>query len=151
MSLTLSLSPLSIQNTPTSSTPSSEAPSLSTAAELLLGAVAGTLAQIFTIPVSVIATRQRVGRPAKLLGSDIPNEAVVDSQTDDSFLGVAREIVDEEGVTGLWLGLKPGLVLTVNSATTYGVFERVKGMVLLAQGATAKLPPYMSFLLSAKH
>ncbi|RXW16323.1 hypothetical protein EST38_g9528 [Candolleomyces aberdarensis] len=124
----------------------SKAPTLSTAAELLLGAVAGALAQIFTIPVSVIATRQQVGRPAKLR-SDIPTEAVVDNQTDDSFLGVAREIIDEEGVTGLWLGLKPGLVLTVNPAITYGVFERVKGIVLLAKGA--KLSPYMSFLIGA--
>ena len=32
-----------------------------TAAELLLGALAGGLAQIFTIPVSVIATRQQLG------------------------------------------------------------------------------------------
>lgn len=115
---------------------------------MLLGAVAGALAQIFTIPVSVIATRQQVGRPAKLR-SDIPTEAVVDNQTDDSFLGVAREIIDEEGVTGLWLGLKPGLVLTVNPAITYGVFERVKGMVLLAKGGTVKLSPYMSFLIGA--
>ena len=38
------------------------APPLSTAAELLLGAAAGALAQIFTIPVSVIATRQQIGR-----------------------------------------------------------------------------------------
>ncbi len=35
---------------------------LSTAAELALGAVAGGLAQIFTIPVAVIATRQQIGR-----------------------------------------------------------------------------------------
>ena len=92
--------------------PGSKLPPLSTAAELILGAVAGALAQIFTIPVSVIATRQQVGRPEGPAGNGL------DKEVDDSFLGVAREIIDEEGVTGLWLGIKPGLVLTVNPAMT---------------------------------
>lgn len=125
-------------------------PPLSTVAELLLGAIAGALAQIFTIPVSVIATRQQVGRKnqsktsTSLLGSE--------QKDDDSFLAVAREIIDEEGVTGLWLGIKPGLVLTVNPAITYGVFERVKGLILLAQsttGAGSRLSPLMSFFIGA--
>ncbi|KAF5341807.1 hypothetical protein D9611_001658 [Ephemerocybe angulata] len=127
--------------------PGSKLPALSTAAELLLGALAGALAQIFTIPVSVIATRQQVGRPTKIR-DDIPTEAVVDSKTDDSFLGVAREIVDEEGVGGLWLGIKPGLVLTVNPSITYGVFERVKTIVLAGNGSS-KLSPWMSFVIGA--
>jgi adenine nucleotide transporter 17 len=117
---------------------------LSTAAELLLGAVAGALAQIFTIPVSVIATRQQVGRPERSKTLDISEEV------DDSFLGVAREIVEEEGVTGLWLGLKPGLVLTVNPAITYGAFERVKSLILLARGdSSTKMGPWLSFLIGA--
>ncbi|KAF7312503.1 Fungal specific actin related protein [Mycena indigotica] len=119
-------------------------PALSTAAELLLGAIAGALAQIFTIPVSVIATRQQVGRQNKTTAS---TEAY-----DDSFLGVAREIVDEEGVGGLWLGIKPGLVLTVNPAITYGVFERVKSIFLAAQakaGGSEKLSAGTSFLIGA--
>ena len=118
---------------------------MSTAAELLLGAAAGALAQIFTIPVSVIATRQQVGRPERAKNLDIPEEVV-----DDSFLGVAREIVEEEGITGLWLGLKPGLVLTVNPAITYGVFERVKSLILLARGnSSTKMGPWLSFLIGA--
>ncbi|KAG5636656.1 hypothetical protein H0H81_007275 [Sphagnurus paluster] len=120
----------------------SKLPPLSTAAELLLGALAGALAQIFTIPVSVIATRQQVGR---LNGNS-------DGPTDDSFLGVAREIIDEDGVGGLWLGIKPGLVLTVNPAITYGVFERVKSLILLAQakaGSATKLSPWLSFFIGA--
>jgi len=115
---------------------------LSTVAELALGAIAGALAQVFTIPVAVIATRQQIGAP-KGKGK----------AGDDSFLGVAREIVREEGVTGLWLGLKPGLVLTVNPAITYGVFERMKGAVLLARekvgDASTSLGPGLSFALGA--
>ncbi|TFK27770.1 adenine nucleotide transporter [Coprinopsis marcescibilis] len=127
--------------------PGAKVPVLSTAAELLLGAMAGALAQIFTIPVSVIATRQQVGRPQ--VSAEVPLESVVDNKTDDSFLGVAREIVEEEGVGGLWLGIKPGLVLTVNPAITYGVFERVKNIVLLGQGGATKLSPYLSFIIGA--
>lgn len=75
---------------------------------------------------------------------------------DDSFFGVAKEIVEEEGVTGLWLGIKPGLVLTVNPAITYGVYERVKSVLLLAQESakgpgkgSLKLSPWTSFLIGA--
>ena len=127
--------------------PGSKLPALSTAAELMLGAVAGALAQIFTIPVAVIATRQQVGRPEKPNDSDASGD---ETPMDDSFMGVAREIIAEEGVTGLWLGLKPGLVLTVNPAITYGAFERVKSLVLMAQGnITTKMSPWLSFIIGA--
>jgi adenine nucleotide transporter 17 len=118
----------------------SKIPTLSTAAELLLGALAGALAQIFTIPVSVIATRQQVGR--------INSDDNADSR-DDSFLSVAKDIVEEDGLPGLWSGLRPGLVLTVNPAITYGVFERVKGIIQLARAGDVKLSPWTSFLLGA--
>jgi len=51
-----------------------------------------------------------------------------------------------------WLGIKPGLVLTVNPAITYGVFERVKGIILLANpnaGPNDKLSPFKSFIVGA--
>ncbi|KAH7884482.1 mitochondrial carrier [Phlebopus sp. FC_14] len=129
--------------------PGSKVPALSTAVELSLGAAAGTLSQIFTIPVSVIATRQQIGRSLrdtkKLSGSDR-------THGDDSFLAVAREIIREDGVTGLWLGIKPGMVLAVNPAITYGVYERLKSILLIARaaaGAADKLTPGVSFLLGA--
>ncbi|KAF9453508.1 mitochondrial carrier [Macrolepiota fuliginosa MF-IS2] len=127
--------------------PGSKLPALSTAAELLMGAVAGALAQIFTIPVSVIATRQQVGR---LNGRKDASPEGVDERRNESFLTVAREIVEEEGVTGLWSGLRPGLVLTVNPAITYGVFERVKSLVLLSRNNNStKMSPGLSFLVGA--
>ncbi|WWD07483.1 hypothetical protein V865_005584 [Kwoniella europaea PYCC6329] len=94
--------------------------SLSTSAELLLGALAGGLAQIFTIPVQVIATRQQLWRPPH-------QESKTHGNVDPpSLMETAQEIISENGITGLWTGLKPGLVLTVNPAITYGVFERLK-------------------------
>jgi len=154
----------------------SHAPQLSTAAELLLGAIAGGLAQIFTIPVAVIATRQQIGRSrggnsrstspptsdvekgaAAAPSSSKSTSAAEEKPCVDSFLGVAQEIIEEEGVGGLWLGIRPGLVLTVNPAITYGVYERVKSMVLMAKerttgvamGPNDKLDPWMSFALGA--
>jgi adenine nucleotide transporter 17 len=116
---------------------------LSTAIELLLGALAGGLAQLFTIPVSVIATRQQLaggssaevadsaahsdGRPtAASAGKSTAKSIskVADLNDPDSFLGVARDIMRRDGITGFWRGLKPSLVLTVNPAITYGVYER---------------------------
>lgn len=125
--------------------PGSKPPALSTAAELSLGAAAGALSQIFTIPVSVIATRQQVGRSIRESSQSSQDEEPVD----ESLIAVAREIVREDGVTGLWLGIKPGMVLTVNPAITYGVYERLKSLLLLASSANSKLTPGTSFLLGA--
>ncbi|KAK0236073.1 mitochondrial carrier domain-containing protein [Armillaria nabsnona] len=125
----------------------SKAPQIGTAMELILGAIAGALAQIFTIPVSVIATRQQVGRTKRQSPASSSTE-LSEPPEDDSFLGVAREIVDEEGIGGLWLGIKPGLILTVNPAITYGAYERVKSIVVLAKG-TASMSPGLSFIVGA--
>ncbi len=144
--------------------PGSKVPTIGTAMELLLGAVAGALAQIFTIPVSVIATRQQVGAGNKKKPISAPTgtaskpsysavaNPAVDTSEDDSFLGVGRQIIREDGVAGLWLGIKASLVLTVNPSITYGVFERVKNIMLLAKetaGKGSKLTPFQSFFLGA--
>ena len=100
----------------------SQPPKLSTSSELLLGAAAGALAQVFTIPVSVIATRQQLWTPE--------SSPTGSKQATPSLLQTGHEIVRESGVTGLWTGLRPGLVLTANPAITYGVFERIKSAVL---------------------
>ena len=55
------------------------------------------------------------------------------------MLDTAKEIVSEGGITALWTGLKPGLVLTVNPAITYGVFERLKTWRLAERGPGGKL------------
>ena len=95
---------------------------LGTGAELGIGAAAGALAQIFTIPVAVVATRQQLWNP--------PKGATGKAAQEPSLLSTARSIIAEGGITALWTGLKPGLVLTVNPAITYGVFERGKGILL---------------------
>ncbi|WVQ98223.1 hypothetical protein IAU59_005346 [Kwoniella sp. CBS 9459] len=121
--------------------------SLSTSSELLLGALAGALAQIFTIPVQVIATRQQLWRPPpsprhrhqnQHQGQHLqyPQKQRVVARA-PTLMETAQEIVSEKGLTGLWTGLKPGLVLTVNPAITYGAFERLKSLRLAQRGGAA--------------
>lgn len=98
----------------------------STAVELSLGAVAGALAQLFTIPVAVVTTRQQTQAKNERKG----------------MLATAREVIDgEDGVTGLWRGLKASLVLVVNPSITYGAYERLKP--LLFPGPS--LSPWQAF------
>ena len=83
----------------------------STVVELSLGAVAGALAQLFTIPVAVVTTRQQTQRKEDRKG----------------IIDTAREVIEgEDGVSGLWRGLKASLVLVINPSITYGAYERLK-------------------------
>lgn len=83
----------------------------STVVELSLGAIAGALAQVCTIPVAVITTRQQTQSKHER----------------KSFLETGREVIaSEDGVSGLWRGLKASLVLVVNPSITYGAYERLK-------------------------
>jgi hypothetical protein len=103
---------------------------LSTVMELALGAIAGALAQIFTIPVSVCTTRQQTQIGAEKKG----------------LIATAKEVVSEDGITGLWRGLKPSLVLVVNPAITYGLFERFKEVMY---PNVVRLSPGQSFFVGA--
>ncbi|KAL7419357.1 hypothetical protein Q5752_006195 [Cryptotrichosporon argae] len=108
-------------------------PTLSTSAELALGALAGALAQVFTIPVAVIATRQQLFTSSTARAPGL--------------LETARDVVAEGGPTALWTGLRPGLVLTANPAITYGLFERGKRALLARRSPAAKLGVAEAFWL----
>ncbi|KAI8449804.1 hypothetical protein BY996DRAFT_4588495, partial [Phakopsora pachyrhizi] len=56
------------------------------------------------------------------------------------------EIVKDDGLSGLWRGLKPSLVLTINSAITYGSFERLKVAIL---GSDGKMTAGKAFWIGA--
>ncbi|KAM5382589.1 hypothetical protein ACJZ2D_002379 [Fusarium nematophilum] len=103
----------------------------STLVELALGAIAGAIAQIFTIPVAVVTTRQQTASKEDRKG----------------LIATAREVIDgPDGVSGLWRGLKASLVLVVNPAITYGAYERLKDVFF--PGKTS-LRPAEAFLLGA--
>lgn len=99
----------------------------STAVELSLGAAAGAVAQLCTIPVAVVTTRQQTQSKEERKG----------------LIATAHEVVaSEDGVFGLWRGLKASLVLVVNPAITYGAYERLK--VVFFPGKT-NLKPWEAF------
>lgn len=99
----------------------------STAAELSLGAVAGALGQLFTIPIAVVTTRQQTQNKEDRKG----------------MIETAREVVEgEDGITGLWRGMKASLVLVVNPAITYGAYERLKDIIFPGK---SNLKPWEAF------
>ena len=98
--------------------------------ELSLGAAAGALAQIFTIPVAVVTTRQQTASKNDRKG----------------LLATAREVIDgPDGPSGLWRGLKASLVLVVNPAITYGAYERLKSGLF---NGRSNLKPWEAFRMS---
>jgi hypothetical protein len=110
-----------------------------TAAELSLGAIAGALAQLFTIPVAVVTTRQQTVPKGERKG----------------LLGTAKEVIEgEDGWTGLWRGLKASLVLVVNPSITYGAYQRLKFIlypnkpVLAAADSFRRLRPFFFLVLA---
>ncbi|KAL9640137.1 MAG: hypothetical protein Q9164_000460 [Protoblastenia rupestris] len=101
------------------------------ATELSLGAAAGAIAQVFTIPVSVITTRQQTQSKGERMG----------------LIETGREVVEsEDGWTGLWRGLKASLVLVVNPAITYGAYQKLREVFFADK---TNLRPWESFFLGA--
>lgn len=102
----------------------------STAIELSLGALAGAIAQVFTIPVAVVTTRQQTQPKGDKKG----------------MIDTGREVVNsDDGWTGLWRGLKASLVLVVNPAITYGAYQRLR--IILFPGKV-NLRPWEAFCMS---
>jgi hypothetical protein len=98
-----------------------------TAAELSLGAVSGAIAQIFTIPVAVITTRQQTQGKGERKG----------------MIDTAKEVINgDDGWSGLWRGLKASLVLVVNPAITYGAYQRLREVIFPGK---ANLRPWEAF------
>ncbi|KAB8074681.1 mitochondrial carrier domain-containing protein [Aspergillus leporis] len=102
-----------------------------TAMELSLGAVSGAIAQIFTIPVAVITTRQQTQPKNEKKGLIETGKDVVNS---------------EDGWSGLWRGLKASLILVINPAITYGAYQRLKDVLFAGRN---NLKPWEAFLLGA--
>jgi hypothetical protein len=100
-----------------------------TIVELSLGAVAGAVAQVFTIPVAVVTTRQQTQTKAERKG----------------MLDTAKDVINsEDGYSGLWRGLKASLVLVVNPAITYGAYQRLREVIFPGK---ANLKPGEAFCM----
>ncbi|ODV78603.1 mitochondrial carrier [Suhomyces tanzawaensis NRRL Y-17324] len=96
----------------------------STLTELFLGALAAAISQMFTMPIGVITTQQQTDKTHKSLAQ------------------LTREVVQHDGITGLWKGLRVSLVLCINPSITYGSYERLKQIMF---GSKEFLGPLESF------
>lgn len=102
-----------------------------TAVELSLGAVAGALAQLFTIPVAVVTTRQQTMSKAERKG----------------LIATGMDVINgEDGWTGLWRGLRASLVLVINPSITYGAYQRLREVLYPGKKT---LKPMEAFLLGS--
>ena len=106
----------------------SKSTTLGTPIELALGAIAGALAQLFTIPVAVVTTRQQTSSKEERKG----------------LLDTAKDVINDDGITGLWRGLKASLVLVINPSITYGAYQRLRTVVYPGK---ARLTPIDAFVL----
>lgn len=98
-----------------------------TAIELSLGAVAGALAQLFTIPVAVVTTRQQTMSKSERKG----------------MIATGMDVINgEDGWTGLWRGLRASLVLVINPSITYGAYQRLRDALYPGQKT---LKPWEAF------
>ena len=85
-------------------------------ASLLVAALAGTGNQLVTMPASVVTTRMQAQAKLRMdSGQDIPTGA----------WHVISSIRKESGLGGFWAGLLPALVLVVNPAVQYMLYEQV--------------------------
>lgn len=101
-----------------------------TAIELLLGALAAAISQLFTMPIGVLTTQQQTSKEKK------------------NLLQLAHEIVEDDGITGLWKGLKVSLVLCINPSITYGSYERLRQIIYPGKKYLAPLESFSLGVLS---
>lgn len=105
--------------------------------ELLQGALAGAISRGFTTPISVVTTRIQAG--VKRSSSKPP------SSSSSGYSQIVRDIYREDGISGFWRGYKASLILTINPAITYGVYEYLKKILPPSLATT----PLHSFFIGA--
>jgi hypothetical protein len=112
--------------------------SLSVLDEILVGVAAGACSRAFTTPIANVVTRKQTA-------------TLVDAEPDptqSSIQGIAKAIVKERGIKGLWSGYSASLVLTLNPSITFFLQEFLKRS-LLGNERWEDPGPRMTFLLAA--
>jgi len=109
-----------------------------------IGASAAAVSQFFTLPLSVLSTRLQTQHSSNTLQSH-------------STYSILISILKSDGLKGLYKGLGASLVLCVNPAITYGIFERLKTILVtnrmkgggLVNAGIVKLSAIEAFILGA--
>lgn len=109
-------------------------------ADLLIGMAAGIVNVLVTTPLWVVNTR------LKLQGSKFRN-ADIHSTNYSGILDAFRQIVRDEGVGALWNGTFPSLLLVLNPAIQFMIYEGLKRQ--LRKGAPRELTSIEVFIIGA--
>jgi solute carrier family 25 (peroxisomal adenine nucleotide transporter), member 17 len=91
---------------------------ISIAESLMIAAVAGAGNMLITCPAQVVATQMQAQHaPSSRNRDHLPPSKGV--------LGTIKAVYDEGGITGFWKGLLPSLILVVNPAVQYMIYEEL--------------------------
>lgn len=107
---------------------------------LIIGALAGAITVVFTNPFWVVTTRLQTGRETTKK-DDASSQA-----KSKSISQTIKEIYYDGGLQGFWSGLVPSLILVINPALQYMVFEKTKA---LWEKRSRALSSFDFFLLGA--
>ena len=91
--------------------------SIGIVASLLVAAVAGIGNQLVTMPAAVVITRMQAQQKRKVESAG--------SAASTSVMSIIQEIWSENGLPGFWAGLLPALILVVNPAIQYMLYEQM--------------------------
>ncbi|KAK8247236.1 mitochondrial carrier domain-containing protein [Phyllosticta capitalensis] len=114
---------------------------LTTVESMIAGALAGSATVLLTNPIWVVNTRM-TARSKSESNETLPGGAKPKAP---STIGTLISIIKDEGVTRLFAGVMPALVLVINPILQYTIFEQLKNMLEKRRRVT----PTDSFYLGA--
>lgn len=106
--------------------------------ELSVGIVAGAISKFFTTPIANVVTRKQTAvlhaREHKCSHNHDPSYknrhghwcAHKHKHKKPTAVSIIQDIYDENGASGFWAGYKPTLLLTLNPAITFLLYELLK-------------------------
>ncbi|KAK6517863.1 hypothetical protein TWF506_005041 [Arthrobotrys conoides] len=107
--------------------------------ELSIGVLCGAIAKFFTAPIANIVTRKQTAA-LRRQGNKQSSE-----KTDENT--IIKQIYEENGIRGFWSGYDATLILTLNPAITFFLYETLKS--LLPRKYREKPTSGQTFLLAA--
>ncbi|KAK6348370.1 hypothetical protein TWF718_006165 [Orbilia javanica] len=123
-------------NTPPSGKPPK---TLGVLEELSIGVLSGAIAKFFTAPIANVVTRKQIAA--------LQRQSTKTSQQDTNTTAIIKQIYAEKGIKGFWAGYDATLLLTLNPAITFFLYETLKS--LLPREYREKPTGGQTFLLAA--
>ena len=101
--------------------------------ELSVGILAGAISKLFTTPIANVVTRKQTAifhakeyHAAHIHKHHRPGKKCRHKPKGPSTVSIIQDIYDEHGASGFWAGYKPTLLLTLNPAITFLLYETFK-------------------------